>query len=145
VRKYLGEDSEFLANYADGLSDLPLDRLVDDFRRRSVIASFAAVRSQQSFHTVECGEDGLVTSIGAMSGGGIWINGGFFALRKEIFDYIREGEELVEKPFARLIERHALSAYRHAGFWQSMDTFKDKITFDRMEAQGNCPWALWRK
>ena len=145
ARKYLGNDSEFLANYADGLSDLPLNQLIEDFRRRQVIASFAAVRSQQSFHTVECSEEGLVTSIGDMSGGGVWINGGFFSLRREIFDYIREGEELVEKPFSRLIERRALAAYRHAGFWQSMDTFKDKIALDRMEAQGNCPWMLWRK
>jgi glucose-1-phosphate cytidylyltransferase len=141
----LGDDPEFLANYADGLSDLPLDRLIDDFRRRRVVASFAAVRSPQSFHTVECDEEGLVTSVGSMNGGVIWINGGFFALRREIFDYIEEGEELVEKPFARLIERRALAAFRHAGFWQSMDTFKDKITFDRMEARGDCPWMLWRK
>ncbi len=145
VRKYLGNDTEFLANYADGLSDLPLDRLIEDFHRRGVTASFVTVRSQQSFHTVECGDDGLVTSIGSMKGGGVWINGGFFALRHEIFDYIRDGEELVEKPFLRLIERGELATYRHDGFWQSMDTFKDKITFDRMEAQGNCPWMLWRK
>ncbi|MGH8290688.1 MAG: sugar phosphate nucleotidyltransferase [Steroidobacteraceae bacterium] len=145
VRKYIGNDAEFLANYADGLSDLPLDRLVDDFRRRRAIATFAAVRPPQSFHTVQCGDDGLVTSLSAMNGGEVWINGGFFALRNEVFNHIQEGEDLVEKPFARLIERRELAAYRHGGYWQSMDTFKDKITLDRMEAQGNCPWMLWRK
>lgn len=145
VRKYLANEAEFLANYADGLSDLPLDTLVDEFRRRRVVASFATVRSPQSFHTVGFGEDGLVTSIGSITRSDVRINGGFFALRSDIFDYIQEGEELVEKPFARLIERRLLATYRHDGFWQSMDTLKDKIAFDRMEAQGHCPWMLWRK
>lgn len=145
VRKYVEGEPEFLANYADGLSDLPLNALIDDFHRRDAVASFVAVRSHHSFHTVTSGEDGIVTSIGAMNGGSVWINGGFFALRREIFDYIGEGEELVEQPFGRLIERRLLATYRHDGFWQSMDTFKDKITFDRMEAKGHCPWMLWRQ
>jgi glucose-1-phosphate cytidylyltransferase len=145
VRRYVENEDEFLANYADGLSDLPLDRLVDDFHRQRVVASFATVRLPLSFHTVSSGEDGLVTAMGAISGGDVWMNGGFFALRREIFDYIRDGDELVGKPFARLIERQALATYRHDGFWQAMDTFKDKISFDRMEAQGDCPWMLWRK
>ena len=74
-----------------------------------------------------------------------WINGGFFCLRREIFDHLEEGDELVEKPFQRLIARRQLAVYRHHGFWQSMDTFKDKITFDRMEARGNCPWMVWKR
>jgi glucose-1-phosphate cytidylyltransferase len=145
VRKYLEGEPEFLANYADGLSDLPLDQLIEDFRRRDVVASFATVRSPQSFHTVSSDREGLVTSMGTLHAGDVWINGGFFVFKDQIFDYLREGEELVEQPFARLIERRALATHRHAGFWQSMDTFKDKITFDRMEAQGNCPWMVWRK
>ncbi len=78
-----------------------------------------------------------------MQGAEIYINGGFFAFRAEIFDHIHEGEELVEQPFARLIEKRKLLAYRWNGFWQCMDTFKDKITFDRMEAKGPCPWKVW--
>jgi glucose-1-phosphate cytidylyltransferase len=65
-------------------------------------------------------------------------------LRKGIFDYIEEGDELVEKPFARLIERRKLSVFRWGGYWQCMDTFKDKIALDRMEARGECPWMLWQ-
>jgi len=145
ARKYVCNDDEFLANYADGLSDLPLDKLLEEFRRQQTVASFATVRSPQSFHTVSFDEDGRVTSMGTMNAGTVWINGGYFVLRGEIFDYLKDGEELVEQPFARLIERRALSTYRHDGFWQSMDTFKDKITFDRMEARGDCPWILWRK
>ena len=64
-------------------------------------------------------------------------------LRSEIFDYINEGEELVEQPFQRLIAARRLSAYKWSGFWRCMDTFKDKITYDRMEAKGDCPWKVW--
>jgi glucose-1-phosphate cytidylyltransferase len=145
VRKYVESDEAFLANYADGLSDLPLDDLVADFHKRKVVASFASVRSSHSFHTVRTHTDGLVSAIGAMQEGELWINGGFFVLRRDIFDYIQEGDELVQEPFQRLIEKRLLATYRYPGFWQSMDTLKDKIAYDRMEAQGNCPWMVWRK
>jgi len=145
ARRFVENEPLFLANYADGLSNLPLDDLVALSERTKAIATFASVRSAQSFHTVRADRDGTVSGIGVMNQGELWINGGFFALRQEIFEHINEGEELVEKPFARLIEQQRLVTYQHHGFWQSMDTFKDKITFDRMEAQGNCPWMVWRK
>jgi glucose-1-phosphate cytidylyltransferase len=144
VRRYLDHDSTFLANYADGLSDLPLDQQIADFEKRQVIASFASVCSAQSFHLVQADAEGLVTAVGPMQNDQIYINGGFFVFRHEIFDYIQEGEELVEQPFARLIAERRLATYRHTGFWQAMDTFKDKIAFDRMEARGDCPWMRWR-
>jgi glucose-1-phosphate cytidylyltransferase len=145
VRPYLGGEEEFLANYADGLTDLPLDEHIADFRRRNVVASFIAVRTAQSFHCVHADDGGLVTSFGKISESEFWVNGGFFCLRKEIFDYIQEGEELVEKPFDRLIEQRQLSVYRYSGFWQQMDTFRDKIMYDRMEGRGDCPWMVWKK
>lgn len=145
VRKHLEGETEFLANYADGLSDLPLDLHIDDFRRRDVTASFVAVRTSQSFHTVHSDDAGLVTGFGQIAQSEFWINGGFFCLRDDIFEYIEEGDELVEKPFQRLIQQRKLAVYRHDGFWQSMDTFKDKITLDRMEARGNCPWMVWKR
>ena len=95
-------------------------------------------------HVVESDATGLVKSIGPLRNEQILVNGGFFVLRQEIFDYIKEGEELVEAPFKRLIAENKLATYRHLGFWQAMDTFKDKITFDRMEAQGTCPWMIWK-
>jgi glucose-1-phosphate cytidylyltransferase len=87
---------------------------------------------------------GNVTSMGAMQDQALLINGGFFVLRREIFAHIEEGEELVEKPFSRLIAQQRLNAFRWDGFWQCMDTFKDKISFDRMEARGECPWMVWK-
>lgn len=145
VRSHLAGESEFLANYADGLSDLPLDQHIADFRRRDATASFVAVRTAQSFHTVHSDDGGIVTGFGQIGASEFWINGGFFCLRQEIFDAIEEGDELVEQPFQRLIAQRKLAVLRHNGFWQSMDTFKDKITFDRMEARGNCPWMVWKR
>jgi glucose-1-phosphate cytidylyltransferase len=144
VRKYLEGESTFLANYSDGLSDLPLDRLIDDFHARDVIASFAAVRVSQSFHAVHSDDNGLVTDIREIGSANLWINGGFFCLKREIFDYIPEGDELVEQPFRRLIEQRRLFAYRYSGFWKAMDTFKDKMSFDGMDARGEWPWMVWK-
>lgn len=145
ARKYLEGEESFLANYADGLSDLPLDHHIAEFKRRNVTASMMAVPTPGSFHSLRADEGGLVTEFGAMSGSEVWINAGFFCLRHDIFDHIEEGDELVEKPFQRLITKRQLSVYRYKGFWQQMDTLKDKIAYDRMEGKGNCPWAVWKK
>jgi glucose-1-phosphate cytidylyltransferase len=145
VKKYLSNEEVFLANYSDGLSDLPLDTMIDDFRAKNAIASFAAVRTWQSFHAAKFGADRLVTSLGELTDADFWINGGFFVLRREIFDYIEAGEELVVQPFGRLIEQRKLAAFPHTGYWQSMDTFKDKINFDRAYARGHGPWEIWKK
>jgi glucose-1-phosphate cytidylyltransferase len=143
ARPYLGDDEVFLANYADGLSDLPIDQQIAEFHRSRALASFVAVRSSQSFHAVQFQADGVVQSMGAMHEQELWINGGYFVLNRAIFDHINEGEDLVEEPFGRLIDKRALLAYRWDGFWKCMDTFKDKITFDRMEARGDSPWKVW--
>jgi glucose-1-phosphate cytidylyltransferase len=133
-----------MANYSDGLSDLPLGDYVDAFRQRGKVASFLSVRPSQSFHVVSSGDDGLVTDIRAVDSSSFRINGGFFIFKRSIFDYMRTGEELVQEPFQRLIEKRELVAYENRGFWAAMDTFKDKQRFDDMEAQGNTPWAVWK-
>jgi glucose-1-phosphate cytidylyltransferase len=145
VRRYLDGEEEFLANYADGLSDLPLDRHIAEFRERGVTASFAGVPSPQSFHAVNGDDNGIVTSFGRVADSSFWINAGFFCLRHDIFAELHEGEELVDGPFQRLIAQRRLAVFRHRGFWQSMDTLKDKIAFDRMEGREDCPWMVWKK
>ena len=145
IRKYVEGEKAFLANYSDGLSDIPLDAQIKDFEQKGVAASFASVRTLQSFHLVQSTPQGMVERIGPMNDGSVYVNGGFFVLRGDIFDYIEPGEELVEAPFRRLIEKKLLATYRHSGFWQAMDTFKDKITYDRMEAKGECPWMVWKR
>ena len=144
VKHLLEGEPMFLANYADGLSDLDLNAQIADFQAGDAVASFLAVRPAQSFHSVAADGEGLVTSIESMHRSDVWINGGFFCLRNGVFDVLHEGEELVEQPFQRLVAQRKLHARKHEGFWGAMDTFKDKITFDRMEAKDECPWMVWR-
>jgi len=144
VRHYLGDDACFLANYSDGLSDLPLADCLARFHQGNTVASFACVRPNQTFHTVALGADNLVREIRHVGESDVWINGGFFAFKSEIFDYLGAGEDLVAAPFRRLIGLRQLAAYRHEGFWACMDTLKDKQAFDAMEASGDTPWKVWR-
>jgi glucose-1-phosphate cytidylyltransferase len=145
VRRFVADDPMFLANYSDGLSDLPLDEHVAAFEASDAIAAFAGTRPAQSFHVVQSDDAGYVSRLGDVGDADFWVNGGFFVMRPAVFDYIEEGDELVEAPFGRLISERKLLVRRYPGFWQTMDTFKDKICFDRMEARGDCPWAVWKK
>jgi glucose-1-phosphate cytidylyltransferase len=145
VRDYLGDDEEFLASYGDQLSDLPLDQHIEKFRASGAVAGFVAVQpTQQSFHTIRLGKGGLVTEIVPMVDSGLWVNGGYMVLRKEIFDYMEPGDELVEAPFRRLVAEQKLAAFEYHGFWKAMDTFKDKMAFDQMNDRGETPWEVWR-
>ena len=86
----------------------------------------------------------MVSKIESVESSDIWINGGFMVLRSEIFDFMKPGEELVEQPFSRLMAENKLFAYKYDGFWMAMDTFKDKIGFERMWGQEDLPWKLWQ-
>ena len=143
VRRFLGDDEVFLANYADGLSDLDLGTYVGDFMKRDKIASFVSVRVPQTFHVVEADKDGVVSRLKAVDESGVRVNGGFFILRKQIFDYLNEGEELVIEAFDRLIAKRQVVAVPYDGFWRNMDTFKDKMALDAMLEQGTGPWQVW--
>lgn len=142
VESYLRDEEMFLANYGDGLSDVPLPALLETFRQSTAVASLLAVQPTASFDIVEAGPEGTVRDICALSHTQVWINGGFFAMRNEIFRYIQAGEELVREPFQRLMEKQALLAYRYTGFWQCMDTFKDKQRLEELN-QGSAPWRVW--
>jgi glucose-1-phosphate cytidylyltransferase len=143
VRKHLEGEDVFLANYADGLTDLPLPDMIDHFNKQNKIASFYSVKPNLSFHAVTFNVDDKISSIKPIRQSKFWINGGYFILRKEIFDYIKKGEELVEEPFQRLLEKNELTTFKHDGFWAGMDTFKDKVMFDELYRDGNPPWMVW--
>src|SRR5262249_18453717 len=110
VERHLDGEDVFLANYADGLSDLPLAEHIGEFRQGKAVASFVSVRPSQSFHGVQVDTAGYVRDIRPVSQADFRINGGFFVLSKDIFRYMRDGEELVEQPFQRLIAEHRLMA-----------------------------------
>jgi glucose-1-phosphate cytidylyltransferase len=145
VEPYIGNDEMFLANYSDGLTDFPLPNLIEDFKKRDAYASFLSVQPRSSsLDTVHLDVDGSVRQIKCMKDADIWVNGGYFVLRKEIFRYIKPKEELVYEPFERLIGEKKVWSQQYDGFWQCMDTFRDKQLLDEMEASGEAPWCLWK-
>ena len=139
------DDDVFMANYSDGLTDLWLPDHLDHFLSTDAVASFLAVHSPQSFHVATVDGGGVVSRISPISESNLWINGGFFIFRREIFSHMRQGEELVHEPFTRLIQQRKLTAHRYRGFWMPMDTFKEKQALDNLYAQGDAPWELWKQ
>jgi glucose-1-phosphate cytidylyltransferase len=142
VEPYLKDEEIFLANYGDGLSDLNLPLMIDEFRQSNAVGSMLLIQPTASFDIVRSCPDGKVLNVSALTETDLWINGGFFVFRKEIFNYIHPGDELVRRPFQRLIEKDALIAHKYKGFWQCMDTFKDKQSLDDLD-QGRAPWKVW--
>ncbi|MGC2639230.1 MAG: sugar phosphate nucleotidyltransferase [Acidobacteriaceae bacterium] len=142
VEPYLDGEEVFLANYGDGLSDVPLNLMMAEFERRDVIASLLLVQPTATLDLVHAEPDGCVSDICQLTRTDIWINGGFFIMRKEIFEHIMPGEELVREPLQRIIAKRKLLAYKYSGFWQCMDTFKDKRRLDDLN-DTTAPWKLW--
>src|SRR6266545_843416 len=143
VEKHLAGEEIFLANYTDGLSDVPLPTVIESFKQSRNTACFVSVKPRASFHLIDTDPAGVVKSIEHIGKSGARINGGFMALRQEVFGYMRDGEEMVEEPFRRLIGEGKLMAYPHDGFWACMDTFKEKQDLEDVYGRGNAPWAVW--
>ncbi len=143
VKKYVGNEEMFLANYTDGLSDLPLPAMIQHVQTRGAVAGFVGVRPNATFHLVEMDNEGLVRDIRHVTEGNQRINGGFFVFRREIFDHLKDGEELVHQPFQRLIAAKRLVCYPHNGFWACMDTVKEVQQLEELHNQGKAPWQVW--
>jgi glucose-1-phosphate cytidylyltransferase len=145
VRHHLDGEEMFLANYADVLTDAPLDRIVDRFTHSDAGASMMVVPPQSSFHCVELTETGMVGGITAVSEMPLWENGGYFVLRQEIFDHIPEGGDLVADGCAQLAKRNRLLAYPYRGFWKPTDTIKERFALNEAYERGERPWMHWEK
>lgn len=145
VEPLLEGEETFLANYTDGLSDLPLPEMIDLHRRSSAVASFVSVRPSTTFHMVASDPNGRVRRLESAEDADLWINGGFFVLQREIFSWMKEREELVEAPFRRLAAAGKLSTLKHDGFWGCMDTYKEKQIMDDRLMKGDAPWEVWKQ
>jgi glucose-1-phosphate cytidylyltransferase len=143
VREHVADEEVFLANYADTLTDAPLNDLVATFERSTAVASVLAVPPVSTHHVVEIGADGLVTGVRDVQELMQWENGGYFILRQGIFDALRQGEDMVPQAFHRLITQNQLLAQRHTGFWRAADTFKDRVELEEMFQSQNAPWMVW--
>jgi glucose-1-phosphate cytidylyltransferase len=145
VEPYLQGEKTFLANYSDNLTDFHLPKLIERFHEQDKTAAFLCVRPSLTCHYVSMADGGLIQEIKTMGECDLLINGGYFVFKQSIFDYIKDGEELVQEPFHRLIQEKRLMGYAYNGFWKSMDTFKEKQELDDLRSKNRAPWELWKR
>lgn len=145
VRRHIGGDEYFLANYADVLTDAPLDQMIERFEASGAAASMMIVPPQSSFHCVDVNDSGSVTSITPVSELQIWENGGYFVLTQEVFDLVPPGGDLVADGCGALAEQGRLFGYKHPGFWKPADTFKERAELDAGYHRGVRPWMVWEE
>jgi glucose-1-phosphate cytidylyltransferase len=146
VREHVADEEVFLANYADVLTDMPLDRMLERFRAQpDKVAALLAVPPQSAFHCVDVDDDGGVTAISTLQDMPLWENGGYFALRPEIFDYLPVDGDLIADGCMALAKEGRMMAYRHRGFWQPADTLKERTAMEAAYQSGRRPWMLWER
>lgn len=143
VKKYL-EDDVFCFTYGDGLSDVKIDDLVSFHKKQNTLATVTAVQPPGRFGSMEM-QGGMVTGfVEKPALGGGRINGGFFVLSPKVIDYIRDDNTVWEgEPIQQLTQNNELSAYEHTGFWQPMDTLRDKMRLEELWVNGDAPWKIW--
>ena len=133
----------FCATYADGVADIDLHRLTGFHREHGALATMTVVRPAVQFGVAELDGDGLVTGFEEKPRSEHWVNGGFFCFDPGVFDYLTESSVLEREPLEGLAADRQLRAYRHTGFWECMDTYKDALELNDVWAAGNAPWKVW--
>jgi glucose-1-phosphate cytidylyltransferase len=146
IQKYIGNES-FMLTYGDGLSDVPLNELVNFHRKHGKVLTMTAIQPGGRFGVLSFGEDDYTIekfSEKAKEHGG-WVNGGFMVAEPEIFEYLDYRDDLVfeQEPMHKLASGGQLAAYKHFGFWQCMDTMRDKIMLERLWSSNSAPWKVW--
>jgi len=144
VRPYVGEEP-FLLTYGDGVSDVNIRKLVDFHIAHGKYATVTSVQTVGRFGALDLTDDNVVRGFQEKpKGDGLWINGGFFVMQPEVFDYIESDETVLERtPFEMLAGQGQLVAYKHEGFWQPMDTLREKTLLEELWESGNAPWKMW--
>jgi len=144
VRNYLDDDEDFCLTYGDGLSDINISDLIAHHKKSGLIATLTAVSPPSRFGTLSLNIKNEVTSFNEKPDEGRLINGGFFVLSPKAVDLI-ENDLTVweEEPLETLVANHQLSAFKHKGFWQPMDTLRDKNFLELLWNSGKAPWKKW--
>jgi glucose-1-phosphate cytidylyltransferase len=140
IQKYITGDN-FLATYTDGLSNVDLNKLLEFHKQHGKIATLTGARPESPFGMIEYDGD-TVTSFKEKPKLEGFINGGFFAFNKKIFDYLADDQMLEEGPMKALVGEKQLAIFKHEGFWTSMDTSKDVERLNKMYEQGHTPWKI---
>ncbi len=133
----------FSATYADGVADIDLSELVEFHRGGDAVATMTVVRPQLQFGVAEIGEDEAVSGFHEKPRAEHWVNGGFFCFEPGVFEYLEDDSVLEREPLERLAAEGNLRAYRHDGFWDCMDTYKDAVLLNDLWSSGDPPWRVW--
>jgi glucose-1-phosphate cytidylyltransferase len=147
AKSFLGNE-RFMLTYGDGVSDVNVPELINSHKQSAKKVTVTSVQPAGRFGSMQIADNGTVELFKEKSeGDGGWINGGFFVMEPEIFDYLTEGDQTIleRKPLEQLAKTGSLNAYRHRGFWRAMDTLRDKTELNNMWVSGKAPWALWLK
>ena len=147
AKEYVGNEP-FMLTYGDGVADVNIKDVLDAHKKSKKLVTVTAVRPSGRFGALALEQDNTVSAfMEKPQGENSWINGGFFVCEPEIFDYIPEGEEIMfeREPLEQLAKKGYLNAYKHHGFWQPMDTLRDKTALTKMWNEGTADWAVWTK
>ena len=143
VKEYVEQDT-FCFTYGDGLSNIDIKKLIEFHKTKSKISTVTAVQPPGRFGMLEIKNDEIQKFVEKPAGDGGWINGGFFVLEPNVFDYINNENTIWERePLEQLAKENQLSAYKHFDFWQPLDTLRDKNILDELWNSGNAPWKVW--
>jgi len=145
VRQYVGNET-FMLTYGDGLSDVNINKLVEFHKKNEKIVTLTAIQPGGRFGVIDIDEKGEINSFAEKSKeDGGWINGGYMVLEAEILDYIDDDNTILErKPLENIAKKSKLGAYKHEGFWQCMDTQRDKELLERLWKENNAKWKVWK-
>jgi glucose-1-phosphate cytidylyltransferase len=147
AKEFVGGE-RFMLTYGDGVGDINIPALLKCHEESGKAVTLTAVRPAGRFGGLDIKEDGSIRKFAEKTEGqDSWVNGGFFVMEPEVFDYLKEGDATVLErgPLESLAAAGQLNAYRHEGFWKPMDTLKDKNELAEYWKNGNAPWALWVK
>jgi glucose-1-phosphate cytidylyltransferase len=145
VRRYLDDDEIFLANYGDVLTDAHLNDIIDQVAASDVAGSLLAVPPQDSFHVVDIDSESRIIAFTPAAEMNMRINGGYFVLKQDIFEYLHEGEDLVMNACVRAAADGRMLAIPYDGFWAAMDTLKERSWLEDLYRTGRSPWAVWQE
>jgi glucose-1-phosphate cytidylyltransferase len=145
IKDYVGNET-FCLTYGDGVTDLNIQKLIDYHRDQKCLATLTAVQPPGRFgvFSLDQGQSLIDTFKEKPQGDGAWVNGGFFVLEPEVINYIKDDSTVWERdPMESLAREGKLAAYRHYGFWQNMDTLRDKNVLEELWQNGDPPWKIW--
>jgi glucose-1-phosphate cytidylyltransferase len=143
IQKYVDNET-FCFTYGDGLANISISKLIEFHKNNNTLATVTAVQPPARFGALELNENKVVSFKEKPPGDGNWINGGYFVLEPLVFDYVKDDFTIWEKePVENLSKNNQLSAYKHSGFWQPLDTLRDKNKLEDLWLTGNAPWKIW--